>query len=290
MCTVCKVWYHHECIGISFKSIEEEKEYIFTCPGHKKEVENVTYRFKVLQNDLAEVKVLEDEISMAQARRKVSGMANAKSLTGPSYVEHEGVVYHISRFLSLQCGKAYCPSASRSERWKSGNSTNFFDKLGEVMVDEGLESGDFCTYVSVTSKTEEEYSLGQIQRIMKKVGIQSTFAVLSYDTEQNDKGKHSIIIKKCKLQPDRSLKQEHVYEQVPITHVLHKITKSGVYSDEDERATKQMKKKFKPTLRGNGGIEGMTVVMLKNVLDSKNIKYKKSARKPELIALVEKAI
>lgn len=125
-CEVCKRWYHYECVGLSFQSPAEASQYIFSCPSHTEEIEDITYRVRVKQDDLKKSTIDVDEISCTELRRKVSGRAESKKLSGPSYVEYEGVKYHISRFQSLLLGKTYCPSASRQERWKSTNRACFF--------------------------------------------------------------------------------------------------------------------------------------------------------------------
>ena len=97
----------------------EEESYLFFCPSHTKEIKDVTYRVKASKAELDESQFFGGEISTVEARRKISWNANVKAMSGSSYIQYDGFIYHISRFLSLQAGKAYCHSSSRQERWRS---------------------------------------------------------------------------------------------------------------------------------------------------------------------------
>lgn len=109
---MCELWYHTDCLGLSFKSKCEESRYLFSCSRHKEEIENLTYRVEVPKAEM-ESSILDEKSTLRHARKELSGRQSTK--VNPTFVEYQGNVYHISRFLSLQVGKVYCPTSSRKE-------------------------------------------------------------------------------------------------------------------------------------------------------------------------------
>ncbi|XP_066928659.1 uncharacterized protein [Clytia hemisphaerica] len=278
-CQVCGLWYHQECVGLSFKSLAEEESYLFCCPSHGQEMKDVTYRVKASKEELDGAQFFQKEITTVEARRKICGSADVKRMSGSSYVKYDGFIYHIARFLSLQAGKAYCPSASRQERWRSTNTTCFFDKIGEVLVrNQNFHINNFCTYVPLV-ETDNDYVYGKVERITKKFGLKSTYAVLTY--EEDKKSCYNVFVRQYEC-VDKTLKPLRKYDFVPLSSVLLKLSSLKI-TDEEDRKTRELRKKFVVPKQGSGS--GITVKMLQSYLDSKNIKYKKSARKPELLKL-----
>ena len=103
---------------------------------------------------------------------------NLGSQQGANYIHFEGNKYHIVHFLSVQEGKVYNPLASRSERWKSHNYSNYFEKLASICSTEGSEEmvriGDFGYFWELFGYLPNEgYKHGLVVRIYKKILKQS---------------------------------------------------------------------------------------------------------------------
>lgn len=170
----CEKWYHYECVGIKFKSNDDTLHYHFDCPVHDGDG-NQVYRVKVAPDD-ADVLQDDGQSTSDDLRREVSG--RNKGEWRPRYVFWEGNYYHIARFLSLQMGKNYTPAASRQERWRSTNSTSYFEKLGCKY--DGIEIGSIIVY-RVDKKVN---GIGFIVRIAQRFGTKAIHPTLSLEKDR----------------------------------------------------------------------------------------------------------
>lgn len=121
--------------------------------------------------------VIQGELTVGEAKVHVSRTESRKMSFSDSsklYVKYEGNIYHVARFLSIAMGKVYTPYASRSERWKSSNTNNFFNRLPLPADPNGLKLQDRCLL-----KDKNYVVIRGILRILRHVGKFSTFAELS---------------------------------------------------------------------------------------------------------------
>ncbi|XP_066933312.1 uncharacterized protein [Clytia hemisphaerica] len=174
-CEVCEQWFHLLCVGLKFKKKSQKQRYIFTCPKHKEAIKDVTFRSKIAKDTYERKSIIQEEtLTIKDSQAQVSGKANFRNDGSKLYVKYEGNIYHIARFLSIAMGKVYSPAASRSERWKSSNTNDFFNRLPLPADPNGLQQFDRCLFKNKTSVV-----VGRIVRILRKVGKFSTFCELS---------------------------------------------------------------------------------------------------------------
>ena len=162
-------------MGLKFKSKEDELDYHFDCVDHDGDA-NELYRVKV-SAQAPNVFKDDGECTSDALRRETSG--RNKGEWRPRYVLWEGHYYHIARFLPLQVGKTYTPAASRQERWKSTNSTSFFERLG--CMHDGLKLGSFIVY----QINKKDCAVGCIVRIAQRFGPKAIHPTLSLEKEKS---------------------------------------------------------------------------------------------------------
>ena len=126
-----------------------------------------------------------NEVSLQRARKEVAGEYHKRMPRyswNPQYVNYNGQIYHLARFLSIQEGKMYCPSASRGERWKSSNTTSYYEKLTDVS-EVHRENGFLCVGDFGRFWLDGDYVYGKIVRIDQKYSSQSSYVV--FEVEQS---------------------------------------------------------------------------------------------------------
>ena len=107
-------------------------------------------------------------------------------LSKENYVEYDGQVFHIAKFLSLQEGKVYKPNSGRIARWMTTSRANFYDsieKQTETFHSDGLS---LESYIAIF-RPGTGLVIGKVVRILRGFRTSSSFPLLSIDSKEPKK-------------------------------------------------------------------------------------------------------
>ena len=274
--STCRLWYHLECVELSFSSRKEQEDFIFNCPMHT----SLAYRAKyaIQKSDMErEVRPISEITASLAHHRK-----NEIPADRPNYVEYDGNVYHIARFLSLQCMKTYTPMSSRKERWKSSNMDNYFDNIRKQIGDIKESFPVFFTH-KPNKETPREMKLGVIVRIVKRYSAKSAAILLSGQGKDIKQLEFFVLLSNTnnEMKPSSThllvsgrnvikiMPQFEIEGRDEAKRIFNGLPEEEIVADED----------IVP--------ESMTVVIMKRVLRKNNISFKSNERRASLLLKVK---
>ena len=203
------------------------------------------------------------------------------SINRPNYVEYEGNVYHIARFLSLQVMKQYTPMASRKERWRAANMTDYFDRINSIVGD--IHAGDFL-YFSLNKPSVVK--LGKIERISKRLSAKSAIVLL--EGQARELNKLQFFVRLSEENERFSLSKEICLVKGGDVLKLFREGPNAQYLQEAVEIAKLIPQHSSEAASlSDMEPEEMTVSLLKKVLNKASIPFQPRERKSALLEKVK---
>lgn len=169
-------------MGVTFKSTEERERYKFVSPSHDSD-DLFTDKVTATAEDGG---VLERD----NFPKPPSEEIHNRLLSKENYVEYDGQVFHIAKFLSLQEGKVYKPNSGRIARWMTTSRANFYDSIEKQTETFHSDGISLESYIAIF-RPGTGLVIGRVVRILRGFRTSSSFPLLSIDSKEPKSSKAS---------------------------------------------------------------------------------------------------
>lgn len=245
-----------------------------------------------------ESSALEDTLTSEDVLMRVSGGNTCQDASlRPNYVEHEGITYHIARFLGLIEGKVYIPQSSRKERWRSANMDIYFENLAKKSTSGEDGSINYGHFVAVWTKGSVVW--GKIERLIKKLGPQTSFAVHNYKLYSDDTSNFHAFVQ-LHIKDGDTLVETSRYEEFEASKLM-KVVQQQISSSDmdsvsdlkalyDEEYQETQPKKRKRAKEDGKSSTNFCHLLLQEVLKQRGVTFENGTSTHRLLNIVKQTL